>query len=272
MHSYEIGKLYNRKADIHDLYGGSRQSGVSPSAQHPYIFLFTGAVGEAYGYSDGEDENGIFLYTGEGQLGDMKFTNGNKAIRDHVDNGKDLLLFSSLGKGKKYHFMGQFVCAGYSIKKIPDKNTNLRDGIIFHLKSVNEATEEQAYTETTERDFTALRELAYRSVKVEKTTKTAESRISFIERNAAIKSYILARAKGSCECCGKPAPFIKEDNTPYLEVHHIHKLSDKGFDTPLKMAAITPNCHREIHYGKNGAEKDNCLQKIIEEKEKRLAK
>lgn len=57
------------------------------------MFLFTDDSGEAFGYRDGWDISGVFRYTGEGQLGDMAFTGGNQAVRDHAAEGKDLLLF-----------------------------------------------------------------------------------------------------------------------------------------------------------------------------------
>jgi len=69
MQNFEIGDLYNRREEIHARFGGSKQSGISPSRQSPYIFIFTGAMGEQYGYTDGWDENRIFRYTGEGQRG-----------------------------------------------------------------------------------------------------------------------------------------------------------------------------------------------------------
>jgi 5-methylcytosine-specific restriction protein A len=36
-------------------------------------------------------DEGLFSYTGGGQHGDMKFTKGNRAIRDYKDTGKSLL-------------------------------------------------------------------------------------------------------------------------------------------------------------------------------------
>jgi 5-methylcytosine-specific restriction protein A len=72
---------------------------------NPLIFLFTGESGEQYGYEDGWDDNGVFLYTGEGQEGDMEFVRGNRAIRDHALDGKDLHLFQALGKGEGYRYL-----------------------------------------------------------------------------------------------------------------------------------------------------------------------
>ena len=47
---FSVSEKYNRANDIHDKYGGGRQSGISASASHPFIFLFTGDSGKSYGY------------------------------------------------------------------------------------------------------------------------------------------------------------------------------------------------------------------------------
>ena len=99
---FEVGEVYNRRADIHGPYGGQWQGGISTPSRWPLIFLFTGESGEQYGYEDGWDENGVFLYTGEGQVGKMEFVRGNRAIRDHALDDKDLHLFQSLSKGEGY--------------------------------------------------------------------------------------------------------------------------------------------------------------------------
>lgn len=45
-----------------------------------------------------ENDN-VFSYTGEGQNGDMEFTRGNLALRDHLKNGKRVFLFEQTRKG-----------------------------------------------------------------------------------------------------------------------------------------------------------------------------
>lgn len=272
LHKFEVGELYNRSRDIHDRFGGSRQSGISPSKDYPYVFIFSGSTGEKFGYDDGWDENGVFNYTGEGQVGDMQFSKGNKAIRDHINDGRDILLFEHRGKGKSYRFKGQFICIGYHTKVIPDRDGNDRNGIIFQLKNINDEIQNFEITdfEQSVDSLSALRKAAYGAVKTVKETRSKVSKRNYIERNEAIKGYVLARSKGQCECCGEPAPFMRKNNTPYLEPHHIYKLTDKGMDHPRMMAAITPNCHREIHYGINGKEIDDRLARLIAEKEDAL--
>ena len=41
---FEVGREYRRR-DLHTTFGGSWQSGISPSASHPVVFLFTGETG-----------------------------------------------------------------------------------------------------------------------------------------------------------------------------------------------------------------------------------
>jgi len=67
----------HRSAFFEHLFGGSRQNGISPSAQSPAIFIFTGDSGEQYGYADAHGEDGVFTYTGMGQTNDTPLTKGN---------------------------------------------------------------------------------------------------------------------------------------------------------------------------------------------------
>ena len=92
-------QLYNRRADIHALYGGNWRSGICPSSKFPYIFIFSGKAGKQHGYEDGWDNPNVFTYTGEGQSGDMEFTRGNLALLNHINDSKRVFLFESEGKG-----------------------------------------------------------------------------------------------------------------------------------------------------------------------------
>jgi 5-methylcytosine-specific restriction enzyme A len=96
--SFKVRRVYDRKPDIHAVYGGQKRGGIATPKGQPYIFLFTGESGDQCGYSDGWDDD-IYLCTGEGQVGDMQFVGGNRAVRDHAADGKELHLFQALGNG-----------------------------------------------------------------------------------------------------------------------------------------------------------------------------
>jgi 5-methylcytosine-specific restriction protein A len=70
---------------------------------------------------------------------------------------------------------------------------------------------------------------------------------SFV-RDPAVCAYVLDRAKGVCEACGSPAPFVKADGDPFLEVHHVVHLAEGGADTIDNAIAACPNCHRRLHH------------------------
>ncbi len=69
------------------------------------------------------------------------------------------------------------------------------------------------------------------------------------KRSPYVVAEVLSRASGKCQSCKSDAPFLKEDGTPFLEVHHIEWLSNGGEDSVENAIALCPNCHRQAHYG-----------------------
>jgi 5-methylcytosine-specific restriction protein A len=125
--------IYNRRRDIHGRYGGNWQSGISTSATHPYIFIFTGKAGAQHGYADRWENQNVFSYTGEGQSGDMEFTRGNLALREHLNQGKRVFLFEQAGKGFA-KFIAEVEIHEIGFFETHDSNKNIRTGIKFFFK------------------------------------------------------------------------------------------------------------------------------------------
>ncbi|MCX6324654.1 MAG: HNH endonuclease, partial [Sphingobacteriales bacterium] len=126
-------QIYNRRADIHAVYGGNWQGGICPSSSYPFIFIFSGKSGHQHGYKDGWDNPNVFTYTGEGQAGDMKFTKGNLALRDHLLNGKRVFLFESHSKGY-VKFIGELEFFDVDFFETHDTSGSKRIGIKFFFK------------------------------------------------------------------------------------------------------------------------------------------
>ncbi len=260
---FEPGKLYDRRRDIHAKYAGQQQGGIATPRDKPYIFLFTGESGEQYGYKDGWDADGVFLYTGEGQLGDMEFVRGNRAIRDHAKEGKDLLLFESVDKGM-YRHLGRFACTTWQYGERPDVNGAPRRTIVFHLIKQGEDTPlEVGAGDTGVLTLADLRQRAYDAATPASEGRERDARVTYYARSRDVHRYTLARANGACESCRRPAPFERRNGSGYLEPHHTRRLSDSGPDHPRWVGAICPNCHREIHYGANGIEKNQRLEDYL---------
>lgn len=98
-----------RRSELNARYGGRRYGGISPSRQSDNVFLFTdqerGAV-HGYIYDGFNPEDGLYHYTGEGQEDDQRMIQGNRAVRDHAAEERELHLFDSSDGIATY--LGQF--------------------------------------------------------------------------------------------------------------------------------------------------------------------
>lgn len=269
-----VGQQYRRGPDIHDKFGGSRQSGIAPSALANAIFIFTGDSGEQHGYRDHEeeDENGcrVFHYSGEGQVGHMTLNRGNLAITRHSVEGKALHLFRSLGKSKPVQYLGEYIYLDHYEIIGKDRKGQDRTVIVFKLfresdwTTLNDAVQKDEGSLAT-MDLGAARALALAAASGQNERGTTKGSRTLYVRSRAVRDYVLLRANGKCELCLLPAPFLRTDGTPYLEPHHTTRVSDGGPDHPMHVGAICPSCHREIHFGQNGAERNAELQVRLRE-------
>ncbi len=134
---FEVGALYNRQKQIHGVFGGQQQGGISTPKEHPLVIAFTGEAGASHGYHDFWDDDEVFHYFGEGQVGDMKYVAGNRAIGEHVKDGKTLVVFQMMGKGRPYRYLGRFMCqSSYVQPGTPDREGQPRSAIVFRLRSL----------------------------------------------------------------------------------------------------------------------------------------
>ena len=83
--------------------------------------------------------------------------------------------------------------------------------------------------------------------------------VTQFNRDPAVKAWVLEAAGGICESCGEEAPFFDMSGNPFLEVHHARRLADGGSDTAENAVAVCPNCHRELHFGRQRQEKLEAL-------------
>jgi len=146
------------RAELKELFGGGTQGGICPSRTTANVLVFTDpSVGEAQGYHDGwlaeEDEYGpVFEYTGHGQ-GDQTFEGlhgtGNRAILQHVDEGRALRLFKAVGKvpgtgTKLQRYLGRFELDNiqpYVVREAPNDKGIMRRVIVFRLRPIEEEFE-----------------------------------------------------------------------------------------------------------------------------------
>ncbi|WP_245275074.1 HNH endonuclease signature motif containing protein [Mesorhizobium sp. LSHC412B00] len=140
----------------------------------------------------------------------------------------------------------------------------MRQAIVFELRAL-EAVEEatQQVEPQIGRDIDALRARAFAASVEAPGRRVAESTI--IQRSRDVRDYVVARARGNCESCGQAAPFLRPNGVPYLEPHHIRRLSDGGPDNPRFVIGLCPNCHRRAHSGADGRDYNaRMLERMVE--------
>ncbi len=63
-----------------------------------------------------------------------------------------------------------------------------------------------------------------------------------------------------------PAPFRTSEG-PYLEPHHVRRLSDGGPDHPRWVIALCANCHGRAHYSEDASTYNAHLTSVVEQLE-----
>jgi len=155
----------------------------------------------------------------------MEMVRGNRAIRDHIADGRSIHLFEYVDQGL-VRYIGEATYLAHHIEERPDVNGDTRNAIIFELE-VNptaEAPEVQEAPPTIPKSRSLrlwtrpLEEV--KKIATERPSNKAipvERRAITYQRSEAVRVYVLRRAQGVCESCSEEAPFLAMDNRPYLE-------------------------------------------------------
>lgn len=120
------------------------------------------------------------------------------------------------------------------------------------------ATEVVPAPPTEEESLETLHALALKESRARAPVKQSKRNVR--TRSFAVHRYVLRRANGVCEGCGSPAPFLKRNNTPYLEPHHIDMLAEDGPDHPSFVIAVCPTCHSRAHHAIDAESYNNTLR------------
>ena len=131
-----LGAVYKR-AELHERYGGSRISGIVALKEEPLVFLFHTEEPSRGFYGDGFGAEGLYWFSGEGTVGDMRWTAGNRAVRDHVREGRSLLLFERVRRaGGLWRCSFVMQCRRVVREVRRDQRGGKRSAIVFGLATV----------------------------------------------------------------------------------------------------------------------------------------
>lgn len=283
MHPFHIGLEYQRQALLDFVGSRQAQAGVIWGTREPGCLICTsgGRHGKKAGYEDGQQEDGSWVYIGQGTQGDQEITNAANAKLTAQE--KSVLLFTpreptskevrGRGWGKLYSFRGSFNVSGFEFFR-PEIGPRHGNRLIkFFLVPSDEIRARISQIEQpAEASETALVDLQRRLVRLVPGPVAARiGELEYRSRSVAIHRYALLRANGFCECCTASAPFANESGTPYLEVHHLRRLADDGPDVPLNVAAVCPNCHRALHLSATRLDLARALMEVVARRERAIS-
>jgi len=260
MQAFAVGKEYARQRLLDFVGSRQAQSGVIWGPKEPGCIICTsgGRHGKKAGYSDESLPDGSWWYFGQGMNGDQQLQ--NSANSKLASRQLSVLLFTTReptakevavqgGYGKLFGYRGLFNVADHQ-PYIPA--TGIRAGnhlIRFRLVPAEEGEETQDDKSTLPQGLGPNRLQEWLRVATSQPVPIGLALVQYYQRCAQIRRYAKLRARGICEGCGTQAPFVSQDGTPFLEVHHLVRLADDGPDTPENVAALCPNCHRRVHHG-----------------------
>lgn len=192
-----------------------------------------------------------------GKSGDQMLEgNQNKTLAESDHNGVEVHLFEVFD-ATKYTYQGVVKLAGKPYQEIQSgEDENRRKVWMFPLKKVDQQTavDEKSFEHYLEHQRRIAQTMSGAALKAKAEEQSSKKRVAHRSvmsdtyiRDPYIARYAKERANSVCQLCEMPAPFVDENDMPYLESHHIVWLSQEGEDTIENTVALCPNCHRRMH-------------------------
>ncbi len=253
-HSLNVGDTITN-SQLMNIFKCGPQGGMRRSLETNTLVLVSDHSKSVY--DDRWVSNEILHYAGIGLEGDQSIDySQNKTLAESASNDVSLFLFEVYEKGK-YLYRGRVeLCDQPYQAKQPDKNYQLRNVWIFPIKIVSEDTyykvpdslikKKQKIKEKKAKKLSD-KELFLRAVHSNKQPVNRQVSTTTFERNVYVVELAKRRANGSCQLCDKPAPFKNKNGEPFLEPHHIVRLSKGGKDMIENTVTLCPSCHRKMH-------------------------
>ena len=248
------GETYHH-TEITKAFNGQNEGGMRRSIATNTLHLISDHTKNSP-YRDEFDGDRI-NYCGMGQTGHQDINSAqNKTLNESNINGVDVYL-SEVSKQTYYYFRGRVKLVDEPYQEVQlDKNGDSRNVWIFPLQLVDkhQPINKSELAKTLEKRIKKNQNLTadellekIKSKKGSRKPGKRPTRSNYFQRDENIILYSLLRAKGICELCDKPAPFLKSNGEGFLEVHHIQHLANNGDDSIENTVALCPNCHRKMH-------------------------
>jgi len=191
----------------------------------------------------------------------------NRLLREGTLAGRTVgsVEFRMLNISTVLERMGKERINGY--KSLPHVGSNIENAIRNVLANRGMLPED-IYSPTADDVLLERRAIALQKQKMKGVPKGIQipqkapgSSMSYL-RDPQVRAWVRNEANGYCEGCGAPAPFQMSD-LPFLEIHHVKPLAQKGSDRVTNAIALCPNCHRRCHHSSDREEFTDLLYKKV---------
>ena len=253
---YDFQSIILSNNELCKIFQCSPQSGMRRSLKTNTLVLVSNHVKSIY---DDKWKGDTLHYTGMGGSGDQSLNfMQNPTLNESVRTDIEIHLFEVFEE-KQYFYQGRVKLKSDPYQESQtDENGQTRKVWMFPLEIIDgkpariefktiETLRQKKEKKVSKISSKLLKQMVESQPKSKPSKRTTSSET--IIRDEKIVKYALKRANGVCELCNKNAPFVKEDGSPFLEVHHIDFLSNGGHDGYENVSALCPNCHRKMHYG-----------------------
>lgn len=265
------GTILNNE-QLCDVFQCSPQGGMRKSNRTNTLVLITNHLESVY-----KDvwKNDILHYTGMGQIGDQSLDFAqNKTLANIDNNGVQVHYFEVLAE-YQYTYIGEMLKAGepYCTQQLDAKN-QWRQVYIFPLRlkqgglpveMVNHFEQDRLTALSRFSDKKLIAKIQRQNQETKQTSKITVKTPRY-RRSMELVEYVKRQARGYCDLCEQFAPFVNQEQQPYLECHHVVWLSQNGPDTLDNLVALCPNCHRKMHI----VQDKNDINKLTEIAQNRL--
>ncbi len=236
-----IELIFKRQEQFH-LYKVELREGITSSAE----------------WSDGEIEAAVkaYLWMRDQELNEKPYskTQVNKALREGDLSGRSKASIEY--RMQNISAVLEEICQPRIKGYLPAKNigSQTKDKVLSILEKLGACCREDYEPAFDQQVVDArARKILKRHIegvpKGQASPKQSTRSSASYARDPLVKAWVLQNAKGRCEGCETPAPFINKVGEPYLEVHHACTLAEGGADTIYNTVALCPNCHRKCHEG-----------------------
>lgn len=282
MPRFEIDRVYDRKTEIHGPFkgagSGNETAGITKvgGAQcvfwNPYRKLYSNRWIE---------EPKEFIYSGEGNLGDMQEALSTNAdlIRCEEDGTPVCVFYKVANGGSRWKHLGEFRVVRHGPGSSKDRSGNWRRDLRFQFRMSVESDADRLTKIPRVRPSEPPRlpteeELWEILARSPSSKTTARKRRTYTSRGKRAQDplktmYVLSRVTalgGACELCQINPEWVASDGLPHYQAHHLNP----DIDAVDWIAGICGTCHDRLHHSTDRVEVARGLREFIAQRHSAL--